>query len=76
MRTRPMKHAELLDLPVSVHLDDANRALGIGRTTGYTLARQDEYPVPVLRLGRAYRVRRADLLRFLGVEQPATRTAA
>ena len=66
-----MTEAELLALPVSFPLDTANRALCLGRTTGYALAKRNEYPVRVLRLGNAYRVTRADLLRFLGIESTA-----
>ncbi|MFE7130362.1 hypothetical protein ACFVIM_05850 [Streptomyces sp. NPDC057638] len=63
-----MTQDELLALPVSVSLETANRALSLGRTTGYELARRGEYPVRLLRLGNAYRVARADLLRYLGVD--------
>jgi len=45
---------------------DACQALGIGRTLGYELAARGEFPVRVLRLGRAYRISTADLVRFLG----------
>ncbi len=68
---RGMSQAELLALPVSFPLDTSNRALHLGRTTGYDLAKRGEYPVRVLRLGNAYRVTRADLLRYLGVSEPA-----
>ncbi|MGW7414975.1 integrase [Streptomyces sp. NPDC054863] len=63
-----MTHEELMGLPVAVSLDIANRALGMGRTFGYALARRDCYPVRVLRHGRQYRVTRYDLHRHLGVE--------
>lgn len=63
-----MTAAELMALPVSFDLDTANRALALGRTTGYALAKNGEYPVRVLRLGRQYRVTRYDLLRFLGFQ--------
>lgn len=59
---------ELLGLPAAIDLDTANRALMIGRSTGYALARQGRYPVRVLRLGNAYRVVTADLLKLLGLE--------
>jgi len=49
-RTRGMTREELLALPTAVDLDTANRALRIGRSTGYQLAKQGEYPVKVLRL--------------------------
>ena len=57
-----MTRRELLDLPPSVDLVTAGRALGIGRTKTYELARADDLPVRVLRLGNAYRVASADLL--------------
>lgn len=65
---RTMTHDELLALPVAFPLDMANRALGMGRTTGYALAKRGSYPVRVLRLGRQYRVTRYDLLGYLGLD--------
>ncbi len=65
---RGMTHGELLALPVSFSLEVANRALGLGRTTGFALAKRDVYPIRVLRMGRQYRVTRYDLLRFLGLD--------
>ncbi|MDH6144156.1 putative DNA-binding transcriptional regulator AlpA [Kitasatospora sp. GP30] len=62
-----MSATELLALPVAIDLDTANRALGIGRSTGYALAKAGTYPAKVLRLGGAYRVVTADLLLLLGV---------
>ncbi|MFD9859777.1 integrase [Streptomyces alboflavus] len=62
-----MTHDELMHLPVAVPLETANRALHLGRTTGYHLARTGRYPVRVLRHGRAYKVSRYDLHRHLGV---------
>lgn len=53
---RGLTGEELLGLPAAIDLDTANRALMIGRSTGYALARQGRYPVRVLRLGNAYRV--------------------
>ncbi|MFJ9816140.1 integrase [Streptomyces sp. NPDC101151] len=65
---RAMTHDELMNLPVTVDLEVANRALGIGRTTGYSLAKGGQYPVRLLPGNRGYRVSRYDLLRYLGVE--------
>jgi excisionase family DNA binding protein len=62
-----MTRAELLALPVSVDLTTAARALGLGRSTAYELARRREFPCRVLRVGSSYRVPTADLLRSLGV---------
>lgn len=66
-----MTPEELLALPVAVDLSTAARAYGIGRTAAYELARRDEFPVRVLRIGNRYRVRRSDLLESLGVTAPA-----
>jgi hypothetical protein len=65
--TTGMTRAELLTLPASVDLETGNRALGIGRTQGYALAKQGDYPCRVLRLGRVYRVITSSLLDVLGV---------
>ncbi|MFD5218059.1 helix-turn-helix domain-containing protein [Streptomyces tendae] len=70
--SRALTTAEVLALPAAVGLATAGRALGIGRTLAYDLARRGEFPVPLLRLGIAYRVRRADLLAVLGIEPSAT----
>jgi len=66
MRQRAMTRAELLALPVSVDLDVTARAIGLGRTRAYEMAKRGEFPVRLLRLGVRYRVARADLLRYLG----------
>ncbi|MEU2993643.1 integrase [Streptomyces griseoincarnatus] len=63
-----MAREELLALPVAVDLDTANKALTIGRSTGYALAKRGEYPVTVLKLGNAYRVVTAELHRLLGID--------
>ncbi|MCX4882548.1 MULTISPECIES: hypothetical protein [unclassified Streptomyces] len=62
-----MTRAELLALPAAVDLDTGNRALGLGRSKGYELAKRGQYPCKVLRLGKAYRVVTADLLSLLGL---------
>jgi hypothetical protein len=75
-QVRGLTGEELLALPAVIDLDTANRALQIGRSTGYGLAKHGRYPVKVLRLGNAYRVVTADLLQLLGVQRhrqdPAT----
>ncbi|MFD4975615.1 helix-turn-helix domain-containing protein [Streptomyces sp. NPDC058424] len=70
-----MKPAEVLALPVAVDLITAARALSLGRTTAYDLARRGEFPVPLLRLGAQYRARRVDLLDVLGIQDRATAPA-
>jgi hypothetical protein len=58
---------EIALLPTVVDLMAAARALGIGRTTAYQLARADEFPCPVVRVGSSYRVPTAGLLGLLGL---------
>lgn len=50
-----------------LHLDEANAILEIGKEAGYVLARAGRYPVPVLRIGRQYRVPSAPLVALLGL---------
>lgn len=73
-----MTRAELLALPAVVDVTTAARALGLGRSTAYELARRGEFPCRVLHIGSSYRVPTADLLRVLGIEhdQPAPPPAA
>jgi hypothetical protein len=59
---------ELLTLPVSVDLTTAGRAFGLGRTKAFELARADEFPCRVLRVGAKYRVPRSALLEALGID--------
>lgn len=63
-----MSRSELLCLPVAVDLPTAARALGLGRSTAYELARRREFPCRVLQVGSSYRVATADLLRVLGID--------
>lgn len=63
-----LTRAELLALPVVIDITTAARALGLGRSTAYELARRGEFPCRVLRIGSSYRVPTADLLRILGIE--------
>ncbi|HWD00847.1 MAG TPA: DNA-binding protein [Amycolatopsis sp.] len=66
----PMTVAEVAALPAVVDLMTAARALRIGRTTAYALARDGGFPCPVLRAGGGYRVPTVGLLRALGLEPP------
>ena len=52
---------------LTVSVEDAAAALGIGRSLAYRLARANELPVPVLRVGKRLLVPRAALTRLLGV---------
>jgi hypothetical protein len=68
MAREGLTRAELLALPVVVDVPTAARALGLGRSTAYELARRDEFPCRVIRAGSSYRIPTADLLRVLGIE--------
>jgi hypothetical protein len=58
---KTLTEAEVLALPAVVDLETANRALGIGRSTGYRWAKAGEYPCRVIQLPTGYRVVSADL---------------
>jgi hypothetical protein len=66
-RQAGMTRSELLALPVAVDLTTAARALGLGRSTAYELARRRKFPCRVVHVGSSYRVPTADLLRVLGI---------
>ncbi|NUW33425.1 hypothetical protein HTZ77_18600 [Nonomuraea sp. SMC257] len=60
-----MSREEILSLPPTVDLATGNRVFGIGRSTGYTLAKEGRYPCKLIRVGSTYRVVTADLHRAL-----------
>lgn len=70
-----MTRDEVLALPVTVDLLTTARALGIGRSMAYEMARAGTYPVPLFKVGKRYRAMRADLLAVLGVADAAPETA-
>jgi len=59
-------------LGATTDLVTAASILGMGRTKAHELARAGDFPVPVIRHGRSYRVPVAPLLRLLGVESGTT----
>ena len=63
-----MTLGELLALPLIVDIGTASRALGLSRSTGYELARHDQFPCRVLHVGSSYRVPTVELLRVLGID--------
>jgi hypothetical protein len=58
---------ELCGLPLTVDLVTAGRAHGLGRTISYELMRAGDFPCPVHRRGRYYRVLKAELMTSLGL---------
>jgi hypothetical protein len=71
MMTRGMTEAEVLALPAAVDLATAGRALGIGRTKAFELAREGRFPVKVLQVGDKFRVPRTALLEALDIDPAA-----
>jgi hypothetical protein len=66
-RTRPLTLTEVKHLPAMVDLLTAARALDLGRTKAYELARRGQFPCRVLRFGDTYRVPTAALLELLDI---------
>jgi hypothetical protein len=64
---RALTLAELSSLPAVTDLVTAGRALGLGRTKAYELARAGQFPCPVIRAGKMWLVPTAGLLGLLGV---------
>lgn len=58
---------QVMGLPAMPPVKAAFAALNISEGTGYQLIRQDQFPIEVLEFGRAKRVRKVDLVRFLGL---------
>lgn len=46
-------------------------ALNIGETLGYELISKGEFPIEVVKFGRAFRVRKTDLCAFIGLSETA-----
>lgn len=67
-----MTTEELAALPAVVDLRTAARALGLGRDISYEMARNAAFPCDVMRYGRFWRVRKADLMRELGLNMDGT----
>ena len=61
----PMSREELAALPPTTTIETAARALGLGRTRAYQLARENRFPCKVIRIGTSYRVITADLQRLM-----------
>ena len=72
----PMTIDEIRGLPASVPLALACRALGIGLTKGYALAKRGKFPVRLLPVGNAkYRAPKSAILEYLGISETAPSTS-
>lgn len=61
-------------LPAVLEVPQAARMLGIGRTLAYQLVRTDQWPTPVIRIGRLVKVPTQPLLDYLATGE-RTKTA-
>jgi hypothetical protein len=55
---------------------DAADAIGVGRSSAYNMAAAGTFPVEVLRIGWFWKVRTADLRRFLRLDDESIPDAA
>ncbi|MES9604638.1 DNA-binding protein [Actinomadura sp. NPDC000929] len=62
---RPLTNAELAEFPPVVDISTAARALGLSRSYANQLAKQDQFPCKILRIGICYRVPTAALQALL-----------
>lgn len=62
---------QVLALPAMPPVRQAFAALNISEGTGYSLIRNAAFPIEVIEFGRAKRVRKVDLLAFLGLSPVA-----
>jgi hypothetical protein len=58
---------QVMGLPAMPPVKDAFAALNVSEGTGYKLIREGGFPIEVVEFGRALRVRKVDLLTFLGL---------
>jgi len=58
-------------LPAVLDVPQAARLLGIGRTLGYELVRTDQWPTPVLCIGRLIRIPSRPLIELVSSGYPA-----
>ncbi len=63
-----MTMEELHALPSVVNLETAGKAIGCSRAKAYDLHRAGDFPVTVRKVGRRFKVSKADILRYLGVD--------
>jgi predicted DNA-binding transcriptional regulator AlpA len=69
MTAATLSEEQVRTLPPVVDVPTAATVLGIGRTAAYELIRTDQWPTPVLRLGKLIRIPSAPLLDLVGVSR-------
>ena len=68
--------ARIRALGAVTDLPTAGRIFGLGRSLAYELAKNDDFPAPVLRVGSRYRVPVAGILTTLGITATGDLTPA
>ncbi|MFF4040521.1 hypothetical protein [Streptomyces sp. NPDC001816] len=58
---------QVLALPAMPPVKQAFAAMNISEGTGYGLIRAEQFPIKVIEFGRVLRVRKVDLVEFLGL---------
>jgi hypothetical protein len=67
----PLSLDQVRALPAMPTALEAFAALNIGETSGYALINSGEFPIEIVKFGRAFRVRKTELLAFLGLPEHA-----
>jgi predicted DNA-binding transcriptional regulator AlpA len=67
--------ARRASLPAVLDVPQAARLLGIGRTLAYELVRTDQWPTPVIRVGRLIKIPSAPLIELMSTGHPAKSAA-
>jgi predicted DNA-binding transcriptional regulator AlpA len=62
-------------LPAVLDVPQAARLLGIGRTLAYELVRTDQWPTPIIRVGRLIKIPSAPLIELMSTGYPTRATA-
>jgi hypothetical protein len=57
-------------LPAVLDVPQAARLLGIGRTLAYELVRTDQWPTPVIRVGRLIKIPSGPLIQLMSTGYP------
>ena len=66
-----MNRDELNALPAVIDVTTAGKVIGIGRSSAYDLIRRNEFPTPVLHIGKLIKIPTAPLLSLIGVLPPS-----
>jgi hypothetical protein len=66
-KVEPLTPEQVMGLPAMPPVKQAFAALNISEGTGYKLIREGGFPIEVIEFGRAQRVRKVDLVAFLGL---------